>query len=165
MVSRDIDVAPPARPRITRAVAIGLLGAFVLWLVAYVSGVWPWLGYEAWTTRSAEVGPGHVIIGRDRAGGNFGFGLGTFVFFAGQTVVVSYDADIRRGCLWLHVWPLVRPAPADHVSQCVTASGKGEWTVPIPKTGAYVINVDASVIKGTGPGWDMDYAVWWGARW
>ncbi len=87
------------------------------------------------------------------------------VFFKGQTIVGSYDANIRRGCLGMHVWPLFNRTPGDHVSQCVTTSGKKEWTVPVTKTGVYVISLDSSLIKGPGPGWDMDYTAWWGARW
>ena len=146
-----------------RVMAIGITAALILWAVTYAAGIVPWLGYSRLSRSSVDVGPGHFIIGEDRAGTTFG--ISTFAFVNGQTIVFSYDADIRRGCLGMHVWPLFNRAPGDHVSRCVTASGKGEWTVPVAKTGVHVISVDSSLIKGPGPGWDMDYSVWWGARW
>jgi hypothetical protein len=125
----------------------------------------PWLGYETITRSSLGVGPNHFIIGEDRTHGSFSFGPRTFVFVQGQTIVVSYDAEIRRGCLWMHVWHIFHHAKDEHVSQCLTESGQGEWTVPVIETGLYRIFVDSSPIKGRRPGWDMTYSVWWGARW
>ncbi len=148
---------------LARVIGVGVTAALILWAAAYAAGVFPWIGY-AWLSRSSiDVGPGHFIIGEDRAGSAFGFS--NFVFFKGQTIVVSYDAEIRRGCLAMHVWPLFNRTPGDHVSQCVTTRGKKEWTVPVTTTGVYVISVNSSLIKGTGPGWDMDYTAWWGAKW
>jgi hypothetical protein len=163
MAVTSIPLSPAVSAGLARVIGVGIAAALILWGALYVAGVFPWFGY-AWLSRSSiDVGPGHFIIGEDRAGSTFGFN--NFVFFNGQTIVFSYDATIRRGCLWMHVWPLFDRAPGDHASQCVTTSGKGEWTVPVTKTGVYVISVDSSLIKGAGPGWDMDYTAWWGAKW
>ena len=146
-------------------VGLGFGAALVLWMSSYAVGLFPWLGYAAVDRSSIGVGPDHFIVGENKTGA-FSFGPQTFVFVDGQTIVVSYDADIRRGCLWMHVWNISgRANKEDHVSQCVTASGRGEWTVPIKETGLYRIFIDGSPIKGNRSGWDMTYSVWWGARW
>ncbi len=151
--------------RLSILIGAGIIAAFALWAAAYATGILPWLAYGSWTSSSIDVGPGHLIIGENRAGGGMGFGLGTFVFVKGQTIVVSYDVTIRRGCLWLQVWHLWDRGPHENVSQCVATSGKGEWTVPVAETGIYDIIIHPSVIKGPGRGWDMDYTIWSGARW
>jgi len=163
LLNIETRVATGRRASLLAGVAV--IAGLVLWVVLYATGIWPWFGYESWTRSSIAVGPGHFIIGEDRAGGSTGFGLGTFVFFKGQTIVVSYDVTIRRGCLWMHVWHLWDHGPNKSVTQCVATSGQGEWTVPVGATGFYAIIIDPSVIKGPGPGYDMDYTVWWGARW
>jgi hypothetical protein len=161
----EVHSRRPLGRRASAMAGIAVAAGLVLWAVLYATGVWPWFGFEAWTRRSVAVGPGQLIIGEDRAGGSTGFGFSTFVFFKGQTIVVSYDVTIRRGCLWMQVWHLGDHGPNESVSQCVAASGEGEWTVPVGATGFYAIIIDASVTKGPGPGYDMDYTVWWGARW
>src|SRR5688572_2048536 len=131
-------IRAPATPglRRSRGIAIGVIAALILWAAAYAAGIVPWLGYSRLSRSSVDVGPGHFIIGEDRVGTTFG--ISTFAFVKGQTIVFSYDATIRRGCLGMRVWPLFNRAPGDHVSQCLTTSGKGEWTVPVSKTGVYV---------------------------
>lgn len=150
--------------RATVRAGIGLVAVFALWLGSYVLGLFPWLGYAATDRSSIGVGPNHFIVGEDSVGA-FSLGPQTFLFIAGQTIVVSYDADIRRGCLWMHVWHILDHSKNEHISQCVTTSGHGEWTVPIKQTGLYRIFIDSSAIKGNRPGWDITYSVWWGARW
>lgn len=152
------------RPRTAVRVGLGFAALVLLWMASYALGLFPWLGYAAMDRSSLGVGPNHFIIGEDKTG-SFRFGPQTFVFLEGQTIVVSYDADIRRGCLWMHVWHMLERSKAAHVSQCVTKSGRGEWTVPIKQTGLYRIFIDSSPIKGNRPCWDMTYSVWWGARW
>lgn len=163
------DVQPRPAVRInTRAamrVGLGFVAALMSWLGLYALGLFPWLGYAAMDRSSVGIGPNHFIIGEDKTGGAFSFGPQSFVFVQGQTIVVSYDADIRRGCLWMQVWHMLDHTKDAHVSQCVTASGRGEWTVPVKETGLYRIFIDSSPIKGNRPGWDMTYSVWWGARW
>lgn len=120
-------------PKRTAArVAIGFLAVLLLWLGSYALGLFPWLGYAAMDRSSIGVGPNHFIIGEDKVG-SFGLSPHTFVFVEGQTIVVSYDANIRRGCLWMHVWHVFHRGKDRHVSQCDTASGRGEWTVPVTR--------------------------------
>jgi hypothetical protein len=152
----------PARAAVRAG--LGFAALVALWLGSYLLGLFPWLGYAAVDRSSIGVGPNHFIIGEDRAG-SFFLGPMTFVFVAGQTVVVSYDAEIRRGCLWMQVWHILDHSKNASVYQCIMTGGRGEWTVPINETGLYRIFIDGSPIKGNRPGWDMTYSVWWGARW
>jgi len=164
MAVPQVPVPPLIGGQTGRAIGIAAVIALALWPLAYAAGFFPWLGY-AWLSRSSiGVGPGHFVVGEDRAGSTFG--LSTFLFFKGQTIVVSYEADIRRGCLWLQVWNMLHHGPGESsVYTCVPASGKGEWTVTVSQTGLYDIIVHPSVVRGAGPGWRMSYTAWWGARW
>jgi hypothetical protein len=166
MSVQDVQSRPAIRVGTRAAVrfGLGLAAAVALWLGSYALGLFPWLGYATTDRRSIGVGPHHFIIGENRTP-SFSIGPQTFWFVEGQTIVVSYDADIRRGCLWMHVWHMLDHSKDAHVSQCVSDSGRGEWTVPVKKTGLYRIFTDSSPIKGDRPGWDMTYSVWWGARW
>lgn len=147
--------------RVIKAAAAVLIAVPVLWLVLYATGAFPWLGYERLSRSSIRQWP-VGIVGETRSG--TGFGINEFWFFRGQTIVVSYDAEIRRGCLWMHVWHLFRRGPGADVSRCVTESGKGEWEVPVVESGVYHIFIDGSPMAGAGRGWDMTYSVWWGVR-
>jgi hypothetical protein len=135
-----------------------LLALVGLWLAAYGTGLWPWLGYASQSRASINIGRfpvGEMSTGRFRAG------LGTFVFFKGQTIVLSYDADIGDGCLSMHVWRLAGEEGSADYNRCVSETGRGEWAVPVTATGLYHIYVTARPVKGR---WDMSYTVWWGAR-
>ena len=102
------------------------------------------------------------IIGETRVGTTIG--ATDFLFFEGQEVVIAYDADIRTGSLWFHVFQPFDGELGDGTYRYVTESGSGEWTVPIRKTAIYHITVDASPARGKGRGWDLYYTAWWGAR-
>lgn len=131
-----------------------LIAAVVLWVAGYAAGLWPWLGYAGQSSQSLNIG--NFPIGRDESG-QTRLGLSTFLYVAGQNIVVAYDANIGAGCLSLHVW---RIAGAD-ANRCVDASGKGEWTVPVTRTGLYHIYAAPRSVGGR---WAMSYSIWWGAR-
>jgi hypothetical protein len=163
MALMQVNSPPLAGPRSGKAIAIAIIVALAAWPLAYAAGIFPWLGY-AWLSRSSiEVGPKHFILGEDKAGTSFG--LNTFLFFKGQTIVISYDADIRRGCLWMQIFHLGHQGPDSSVFRCATESGRGEWRVPVAQTGIYDLIIHPSVVKGPGPGWEISYTAWWGAQW
>lgn len=143
-----------------RVLVVGVAAA-LLWVVAYASGAYPWLGYAAMTRRSTALG-GIAIAGEERMG--WESGLDDFLFFRGQEVVVEYDADIRAGSLWLHVFQPYDGNLGDGVGYYVTSSGKGRWTMPVERTGYYHVTIEPSVVRGGGKGWDLSYTVKWGAR-
>jgi hypothetical protein len=150
-----------ATKRVGAVAGIAAIALLVAWVGAYAVGAFPWIGY-AWLERSSHgLGP-ITIIGETRVGTEFGFD--DFLFFKGQEVVIAYDADIRAGSLWFHVFNLYDGVLGDGRYHYVSESGRGEWTVPIARTGLYHITVDPSPVRGKGRGWDLTYTAWWGAR-
>jgi hypothetical protein len=145
-------------PRWTARIALAMVAALACWVAAFATGLFPWLGYASRSGRSISIGP--FPVGEANPGG-LRFGLSNFLFVAGQTIVLSYDAKIADGCLSMHVWRVFSPSKPADFNQCVTASGKGEWTVPVSATGIYHIFVTPRPIKGR---WDMSFSVWWGAK-
>jgi hypothetical protein len=131
------------------------------WLAAYASGAYPWLGHASWTRRSTTLG-GLTIAGEERLG--WQSGLDDFLFVRGQEVVIAYEADIRAGSLWFHVFRPLDGLLGDGSTHYVTKSGRGEWTMPVEETGYYHVNIEPTVVRGAGKGWDLSYSVSWGAR-
>lgn len=144
--------------RPTRFIGITLAGVLVLWMGGYAAGLCPWLGYASQSGRSINVG--RFPVGQASTG-KFRLGFGTFLFFKGQTVVVSYDARITAGCLSMHVWQWAGQGAGADDNNCVAASGTGEWAVPVTSTGLYHVFVTPRTVNGR---WDMSYSVWWGAK-
>ncbi len=133
----------------------------VAWLAAYASGAYPWLGHASWTRRSTSLG-GLTIAGEERMG--WETGLDEFLYVRGQEIVIAYDADIRTGSLWFHVFRPFDGLLADGATHYVTKSGSGEWTMPVEETGLYHVTIEPTVVRGAGKGWDLSYSASWGAR-
>jgi hypothetical protein len=163
MAAFEIPLPPLIGGRAGTAVGTAILAAILAWPIAYFSGLFPWIGYASLSRSSIGVGPGHFLIGENRAGVTLG--PSSFFFFKGQKIVIAYDAEIRRGCLWLQVFHLWHAGPNPSVYRCVTESGTGEWQVPVTQTGIYDIIVHPTVVKGPGPGYEIGYTAWWGATW
>lgn len=139
-----------------------LFGVLALgWLAAYATGLSPWIGHASLTRRSTALG-GLAIAGEERAG--WEGGPDDFWFFRGQEVVIAYEAEIRAGSLRFHVYRPFDGTLGDGPSHHVTESGKGEWTMPVERTGYYHVAIEPSVARGAGRGWDLSYSVKWGAR-
>jgi hypothetical protein len=137
-----------------------LVLAFTLWILAYATGAFPWLGYAWLNDKSMGAGP-ITVIGRTSYGTSFG--IDDFLFFEGQEIVIDYDADIRAGSLYFYVFQPFDGTLGDGVSHYVARSGAGTWTKRIPKTAIYTIVIEPTVASGAGRGWDMSYSVRWGA--
>jgi hypothetical protein len=138
-----------------------LLAILVGWGASYLSGAWPWLGYASCTRSSFGAG-GLTIVGENRRG--IEFGPDDFLFFEGQEIAIDYDVEVRAGSLWFHVFQPWDFALGDGPSHYVDASGKGTWTMRVPKTAIYHITIEPSPVHGPGSGWDLTYTVYWGAR-
>jgi hypothetical protein len=134
---------------------------FVTWLSCYWWGLWPWLGFAS-VTRSSFGAGSIAIVGENYRG--FDVGLDDFVFYRGQEVVIEYDAEVRAGSLWFHVFQPWDGLLGDGATHYVSESGKGVWTVPVHETGLYHITIEGSPSFGKGSGWDLTYDVKWGAR-
>jgi hypothetical protein len=121
----------------------------------------PWLGYASLTSTWTSHGP---LVPSPESRYGTSFGIDRFLFFRGQEAFVEYDADIRAGSLYLYVFsPWDRKLGGGQASY-VTASGSGEWTVPIHKTGFYVVVIHPTTVRSDDSGWDISYSVRWGAR-
>ncbi len=131
-----------------------VIACLLLWLGGYAAGLWPWLGYASQSTRT--LGVGGLPVGRI-GDGQTRLGFATFYYFAGQTIVVDYDATIGSGCLSLHVWRI----GGEDDNRCVETSGKGEWTAPVTQSGLYHV---FATPRTEGGGSAMSYSLWWGAR-
>lgn len=143
---------------ITAITVVGLV--LILWLVAFLSGFAPWLGYKDKTYRNISAAQ-ITVAGRSSSG--IAIGPRTFPFLEGQEVFVDYDVELRRGALLISVFDL---AEFEHVLwQTVTHSGSGTAALRIPRSGLYSISVEPSVVGGVGPGYDLDVSAVWGARW
>lgn len=140
------------------ASAIGVV--VVLWVVAYLSGLAPWLGHVDKTHRDASSVGLSVAAGTTSGGG---FGPTSFAFLEGQEVFIDYDVTIRRGAVLINV---LEYAGMEHVLwQTIPQSGAGTAAVRIPRTGLYHIAVEPTVVGGVGRGYDLDISATWGARW
>ena len=137
----------------------GIALVVVLWALAYLTGLAPWLGYVDKTHRDAS-GVGLSVAAGTVSGG--GFGPTTFAFLEGQEVFVDYDIEIRRGALKIYVFNY--DGLEDVLWQTVTNSGSGTASVRIPETGLYKIVIEPTVVGGTGRGYDLDISATWGAR-
>ena len=141
---------------------LAVLAAIGLWFAAYFAGLAPWLGYASQSRSSFGVGP-IGIIGENQSGTDMGFD--DFLFFAGQEIVIDYDIDVRAGSLWFHVFQPFNGKLGDGATHYVTESSAGTWTMPVREMAIYHITIEGSPTRGPGRGWDLDYKVWWGARW
>ncbi len=140
--------------------ASGIGVVVVLWLVAYLSGLAPWLGFMDKSYRNISAGA--VTIAGQTSSGS-AFGPTSFAFLAGQEVYVDYDITLRRGAVLINV---LEYAGMEHTLwHTVTRSGSGTASVRIPRTGLYHITVEPTVVGGVGQGYDLDISASWGARW
>ncbi len=132
----------------------------LLWPVAFLSGLAPWLGHMSQTHRDASA------VGLSVAAGSVSgsaFGPTSFAFLEGQQIFVEYDITIRRGGVRIGV---LEYAGMEHVLwETVSTSGPGTVSVRIPRTGLYKISIEPTVVGGVGRGYDLDIDATWGARW
>ena len=103
----ELQISLPRVIGARRALLVGaaLMTGIVLWAAAYGAGLCPWLGYTSQSLRSINIG-GRLPVAQ-MGTGRVRLGFGTFVFFAGQTIVLSYDAQIDDGCMSMHVWRML----------------------------------------------------------
>lgn len=144
--------------RLPRLVLFAVLGLIALWVIAYFSGAYPYLGYKSKHEQSG--------MGIGQSSGT-ALGPGTFYFFRGQTIFVNYEAEITSGSLWIYVKPygFGEKRWQGALNRHIVTSSSGRLTYAVPKSGLYVISVKPSVTAGAGRGYDMRYSASWGAQW
>jgi hypothetical protein len=134
--------------------------AFVLWVAAYVTGLFPWTGREGGTLKS--IGAGKItVIGNQNRTNSIGFK--TFYYWEGQEAVLHHETDIREGGLRIYLAEGggLRSPVIDTVT--VNESGEGEIVYKVPKSGFYRWSINPTVTHG-GKGYDLTYKAIWGAR-
>lgn len=139
---------------------VALLGLPVLWALAYLGGLAPWLGFEHRSVQNIGVGP---LTHAGGSGGGLAIGLEKFLFLEGQEVFVDYDVEVQRGSLVVRVFDYSRFEHILHTH--IAQSGAGRVTVRIPRTGLYKVAIEPSAVRGPGEGFDLTYDATWGARW
>ncbi len=127
-----------------------IAGAFVLWLLAYISAAFPYLGTYGYERDGIVQNMG-------------GFGARHMVLFKGQTAFIDYEVDSKPGFAG-NVFIDIAPWPGINFSpnmRRVSGKQKGTLSVVVPKTGVYTF------YHSIGPmayRQDMEYSVTWGAR-
>ena len=132
----------------------------VRWVIAYLTGLAPWLGFveKSYQSSSADVGATvtNTLLGME-------FGPTTFLFLAGQEVYVDYDITIRRGGVDIGIWDHLGKGRS--INHEVTSSGAGTASLVISETGLYSISIRPTWVGGDGLNYDVDISAEWGARW
>jgi hypothetical protein len=129
-------------------VLVAVLG---LWLMAYVSGAFPYLGTYEYSRQ------GMVVT-------NTALGSRNMLLFKGQEAFIDYEIDSTandRGEVYLDIqpWPAAKWTPA---MRRISGKNKGTLTITVPETGVYRFHHHAN---GPFPyGENLTYSVTWGAR-
>jgi len=134
--------------------------AFLLWLAAYVTGLYPWTGWESAKVRNLSAGK-ISIIGSSRSGRYFGFK--EFFYLKGQEAVLHYSLDVNAGGLRVYLAHGGSKFGIASEPQTVAQSGEGEIVYRIPESGFYEWTIKPTVTRGTS-GYDLSYSAKWGAR-
>ena len=126
------------------------VGAVLLWLVSYISGVFPYLGH--YQHRSPDEAASYIPTGPTH-----------MLLFEGQEAFIDYEIESAEGyngdiAIDIRPLPAHRPSPA---MQRLNGTDRGTLKVTIPATGVYRFHHQAeqgSHRKG------LSYSVTWGAR-
>ncbi|MCB2059777.1 MAG: hypothetical protein KDE21_04675 [Novosphingobium sp.] len=129
-----------------------LVGALCLWLFAYISGLYPYLGTARDDTRSAP--------GVSTSLGKFGIGVSTMLLFEGQTAFFEYESTSAESEITLDVKPVTTLGYSDAM-QRVRGEASGTAEFPITKTGLYRFRHEPALGRRYG---QTKYSVSWGAR-
>ena len=147
--------ATPSTTALRKASSLGFYGfgaALCLWIVAYGSGMVPWLG-------SARVDETIAPFTTTRVG-NMSFGLGTMLLFKGQTAYYDYNSSDPHGEITFDVKPL---SVLGYSRAMVRVKGarQGRLEFPIAHTGLYRFQHEPALGRRYGR---TAYTVSWGAR-
>jgi hypothetical protein len=122
----DGGIGPERRGTLITFSAWFVIVPLVLWLLAYISGLFPYLGYYNYSRDGMLVS-------------YLPTGMNNMVLFKGQEAFITYDVDSKPGFDGT-VYVDIRPWPAlDSTPAMQTVSGKQSGTVKvsIPETGLY----------------------------
>lgn len=130
-----------------------LAAVLCLWVFAYGSGLFPYLG-------TAEIEDHHAPPFHGKPGSSLTFGLGTMLLFEGQTAFFEYESTSPESEIIFDVKPVsvLGYSPA---MQRVKGIAKGRIEVPISETGLYNFRNEPSLGRPYGL---TAYSVNWGAN-
>ena len=120
----------------------------VLWLLAYISALFPYLGYYHYGREGMVVS--YIPTG-----------LRNMILFKGQEAFLHYDVDSKPGfngevTFDIRPWPAIGATPA---MQRVSGKKSGTVKVTIPQTGIYRFHHAAGNRRES-----LSYTVTWGAK-
>ena len=127
-----------------------IMGAFVLWLFAYISTLFPYLGTYDYKKEGMVQTAG-------------GFGAQHMILFKGQTAFIDYTVNSTPGfdgnvLIDIAPWPGINFSPD---MRKVSGRAKGRIEIVIPKTGFYTFRHRIGPMAYRQ---DLAYSVTWGAR-
>ena len=130
---------------------LAFIVAALLWLLGFVAGFTPWLGYRDYDFRSGVVD----------TSSDSGVGTSAMLLMQGQTAYIDYEVDGDPGeAIYLDVapWPAIKFSERMRVA---TAGQSGRAEFPIAETGLYRFKITPtpSSYRDT-----LRYEVSWGAK-
>lgn len=145
----NTDITPGGSGLRVGAIAFAVI--VPLWLIAFITGLAPWLGSRDFEFRAGTLS----------ASSQSGFGTQTMLLFKGQTAYIDYSVkgDTERAIrLDISPSPAIAFSPAAKLAE---AGEAGRLEVPIASTGFYRFRFDpdAGSYRKT-----MAYHVSWGAK-
>jgi hypothetical protein len=141
----------PARA-ITAKAFYALAAVLCLWVFAYGSGLFPYLG-------SGELEDHHAPPFKGAPGYNMGFGTSTMLLFRGQTAFYEYDSTSPQGEITFDVKPITVLGYSERMER-VKGVAKGRIEFPITATGLYKFEHGPALARPYGT---TAYSVSWGA--
>jgi hypothetical protein len=107
--------------------ALVLAAAALLWLLGFVTGLVPWLGYREYDYRSGSLDVSEKS----------GFGTSAMLLFKGQTAYIDYQVDGDPGrAIYLDVSPWPGIKFSDRMRRAtIGEAGRAEF--PVGETGVY----------------------------
>lgn len=129
-----------------------LLAVLCLWVFAYGSGLFPYLG-------SSELEDHHAPLFQGKPGYSMGFGTNTMLLFEGQTAFYEYKSTSAEGEITFDVKPLSVLGYSPEMKR-VKGVAEGRFEFPIAKTGLYQFRHGPALGRRYGT---TAYSVSWGA--
>ena len=138
---------------------LGIAVVFVVMLgAAYRLGFISTLGYESKTIHTGD----NAFVST-KAGTTIG--PKTLFLFEGQEVLITYNAEVKRGGLIVRMFSMTAPMNPDPDHRvAILEDGPGVARFPVRKTGLYKLVIEGTVLGAdrSTRGYDVSYTVYWG---
>ena len=116
-----------------------LTGALCVWIVAYGSGLLPYLGWGR--------AQNNTEFAMSMDFGSISIGLPWMILFEGQTAFYDYASYSEESAITFDVKPFFTLGYSDNM-QRVTGEGSGRIEVPITHTGIYTFRHEPALARG-----------------